>query len=57
MTNIAIISNAGPVKGGKAENTILGYLSKFILEKNFNLDYFKIEQEDDLNKKILKKYN
>ena len=53
MSNIAIISNAAPVKGGKAENTILGYLSKFILEKNFNLDYFKIEQEDDLNKKIL----
>jgi hypothetical protein len=55
MSNIAIISNAAPVKGGKAENTLLGYLSKFILEKNFNLDYFKIEQEDDLNKKILEK--
>ena len=52
MKNIAIISNASPIKGGKAENTLLGYLSKFILEKNFNLDYFRIIKDDDLNKKI-----
>ena len=55
MKNIAIISNASPVKGGKAENTLLGYLSKFILEKKYHLDYFQIQQEDDLNKKIFKK--
>ena len=54
MKNIAIISNASPVKGGKAENTLLGYLSKFILEKKYHLDYFQIQQEDDLNKKIFK---
>ena len=55
MKNIAIISNASPVKGGKAENTLLGYLSKFILEKKYHLDYFQIQQKDDLNKKIFKK--
>lgn len=55
MKNIAIISNASPVKGGKAENTLLGYLSKFILEKKYHLDYFQIQQEDDLNKKIFNK--
>ena len=54
MKNLAIISDASPIKGGKAENTLLGYLSKFILKKNFNLDYFRIIKDGDLNKKIFK---
>ena len=52
MKNIAILSDAPPIKGGKAENTILGYISKFILEKKFFLDYFCIETDENLNKKI-----
>ena len=45
MKNIVILSEAPPIKGGKAENTILGYISKFILEKKFFLDYFCIETD------------
>ena len=58
MKNIAILCNSYPCPGGKAESTFMGYLSKYILEKKYSLDFYHLDHSGDLNKKLInKKYN
>lgn len=52
MKKILILSDAKPVEGGKAENTIFGYLSKFILSKNFFLDFYFLNLNNNLDNYI-----
>jgi hypothetical protein len=55
MKRVLILSEAKPVQGGKAENTIFGYLSKFILSKNYDLDFYFLDLKNNLNDSINKK--
>lgn len=55
MKKIAILCTAYPHSGGKAENTIFGYLSKYILEKNYYLDFYFINHENNPDIKLIKK--
>ena len=58
MKKIAILCTSYPHSGGKAENTVFGYLSKYILEKNYYLDFYFINHENNPDKKLIKKkYN
>lgn len=52
MKKILILSDAKPVQGGKAENTIFAYVSKFILSKDFILDYFFLNLKNNLKNSI-----
>jgi hypothetical protein len=57
MKKIAILSDCYPGPGGRAENTVFGYLSKYILEQKYSLDFYYIKNEGDVNNKlVLKKY-
>ena len=55
MKKVLILSEAKPVQGGKAENTIFGYLSKFILSKNCALDFYFLDLKNNIDNSINKK--
>ena len=57
MKKIAILCDSYPGPGGKAESTVFGYLSKYILVQKYFLDFYYIENEGNPNNKlVVKKY-